>query len=136
MRAPTDYAHLTRSYCPACMGSGVSFGSESTSGVMDNGFSASVLLDFATRAVLLADEMAKTLAEKREAYGTPLASSGEFMKLLYPVDITPEQYQDALTLIRMFDKMCRIANHPEGDPMNEDPWRDICGYAMLALLNR
>ena len=30
-------------------------------------------------------------------------------------------------ITRVFDRMCRIAHHPEADPMNEDPWLDAAG---------
>lgn len=69
--------------------------------------------------------------EKNSAYGNSFAVSGEFLKLLYPNGITPEQYTDALLVVRMFDKMMRIAN--KKDAFGESPYGDLAGYSILGI---
>ena len=74
-------------------------------------------------------ELGKLVAEKNAAYGDSFAKSGEFLRLLYPTGIKPEQYGDALAVVRVFDKLMRIATAK--DAFGESPWRDIAGYGIL-----
>jgi hypothetical protein len=71
------------------------------------------------------------VAVKNAAYGDSFSKSPEFISLLYPDGIQPYQYPDMLTIIRVYDKMMRIATNR--DALGEDPWSDIAGYAILAL---
>jgi hypothetical protein len=66
---------------------------------------------------------------KNQAYGNSFGKSGEFLKLLYPNGIKPEQYKDMLLLVRIFDKQMRIAN--EKKAFEENPYIDIAGYGLL-----
>lgn len=68
--------------------------------------------------------------EKNAAYGDSFQRSGEVMKLLYPDGIKPEQYVDALGIVRVVDKLFRIAHRK--DAFGENPWDDICGYGVVA----
>ncbi len=68
---------------------------------------------------------------KNKAYGSAFDDAGEFLKLLYPRGITPDQYGDALALVRIFDKMKRIATNK--DALGESPYQDIAGYGLLGL---
>lgn len=77
----------------------------------------------------LGQEIGKLVDEKNVAYGDSFNLCGEFLKLLYPDGIQPEQYKDALALVRIFDKQKRIAT--KGGPFEESPYRDIAGYGML-----
>jgi len=77
-------------------------------------------------------EVAKVVKEKNEAYGSAFAKAGEFLKLLYPDGIQPEQYKDALLLVRIFDKQMRIAT--DKDALGENPYQDIQGYGLLGCL--
>lgn len=74
-------------------------------------------------------EIGELVAEKNAAYGDSFARSGEFLKLLYPNGIKPEQYGDALGLVRVFDKQMRIATNKRA--LGESPWRDIAGYGVV-----
>ena len=67
--------------------------------------------------------------EKNKAYGSAFSKAGDFLKLLYPNGITPEQYGDSLLLVRIFDKMVRIAT--DKDAFGESPYGDIAGYGIL-----
>lgn len=68
---------------------------------------------------------------KNKAYGSAFDDAGEFLKLLYPNGITSDQYGDALALVRIFDKMKRIATNK--DALGESPYQDIAGYGLLGL---
>lgn len=68
---------------------------------------------------------------KNKAYGSSFDDAGNFLKLLYPNGIQPSQYGDALALVRIFDKMKRIAT--DRDALGESPYQDITGYGLLGL---
>ena len=71
------------------------------------------------------------VAEKNAAYGDAFAKCGAFLRLLYPDGIRPEQYSDALCLVRMWDKMCRIAT--DRGALGKSPYQDIAGYGLLGM---
>lgn len=77
----------------------------------------------------LGQEIGKLVDEKNKAYGDSFHKCGEFLALLYPDGITPDQYLDALALVRIFDKQMRIASNK--DAFEENPYRDIAGYGIL-----
>lgn len=83
------------------------------------------------RFASLAGETARLVAEKNLAYGDSFAKCGDFLRLLWPDGVPPAQYGDMLALVRMFDKMMRIA-HDE-TAFDEEPKRDMLGYALLML---
>lgn len=76
----------------------------------------------------IAKEIGDLVASKNEAYGSSFDKTGDFLRLLYPEQIRPDQYDDALLMVRMFDKQMRIAN--EKDAFEENPYRDIAGYGI------
>lgn len=78
----------------------------------------------------IAESIAATVAEKNAAYGDSFARSGAVMAVLYPSGIAPGQMADALAVVRVVDKLFRIAT--DRDALGESPWRDIAGYALLA----
>lgn len=80
-----------------------------------------------------AEQIGKLVAEKNAAYGSAFAEAHQVLKALYPEGIKPEQYTDALAVIRVIDKLFRIAN--KKDAFGESPWRDIAGYAILGTAN-
>ena len=59
--------------------------------------------------------------------------SQEIIKVLYPNGIQPKQYRDMLAIVRVIDKLFRIANNK--DAFGESPWRDIAGYSLLGIAN-
>jgi hypothetical protein len=79
----------------------------------------------------VAREVGVLVDQKNKAYGSSFDKTDAFLKLLYPDGIPPKKMADALALVRVFDKMMRIAT--DRDAMGESPWRDIAGYAVLAL---
>lgn len=85
----------------------------------------------------IAQNIGALLNEKQTAYGNAFGEMEKLITVLYPQGIAPYQYKNLLTLVRILDKIFRIANSPDGenDPMNEEPWKDIAGYSILALSN-
>jgi hypothetical protein len=81
--------------------------------------------------VRLGMDIGELLVKKNEKYGNSFAVIDKFFELLYPNGIVPAQYQDALLLARIFDKMMRIAT--DARAFGESPYRDIAGYAILGL---
>lgn len=76
-------------------------------------------------------EIGKLVKEKQKAYGNSFGNSGKILKVLYPKGIPVEKYDDALTIIRVVDKLFRIAM--EKDAFGESPWKDIAGYGILGV---
>jgi len=75
------------------------------------------------------------LVEKKQAaYGDSFGKSGQVMRILYPAGIPLEKLDDALTVVRVVDKLFRIAT--DRDALGESPWRDITGYGLLATARR
>lgn len=79
----------------------------------------------------IAQEIGELVTAKNQAYGNSFAKSEEFMKLLYPNGVQPEQYVDMLLMVRIFDKLSRIATNK--DAFGENPYRDLCGYGLLGI---
>lgn len=79
----------------------------------------------------LGERIGKLLEEKNAAYGNSFDDAGDFLKLLYPNGVQPEQMNDMLCMARIFDKMKRIATNK--DAFGESPYQDIAGYAILGL---
>lgn len=82
----------------------------------------------------IANEIGELVETKNISYGNSFAQAGDFLRLLYPDGITVDKYGDALLLVRIFDKMKRIAT--DKDALGEDPYRDIAGYGILAVWQR
>jgi len=66
--------------------------------------------------------------EKNLQYGDAFNRGGSILEVLYPDGVRPEQYRDMLGVIRVVDKLFRVANGKQGQ---EDPWQDIAGYGLL-----
>ena len=80
----------------------------------------------------LGKEIGELVDQKNAAYGDSFNRSGKILKELYPKGIMPEQYNDMLAMIRIIDKMFRIAT--DKDAFGESPWQDIAGYGILKAL--
>lgn len=84
-----------------------------------------------TRYHDVARSVADLVVSKQAAYGDSFGKSGNVMRELYPNGIRPDQLDDALTVVRVVDKLFRIAT--DRDAFGEDPWRDVLGYSLLAV---
>jgi len=74
-------------------------------------------------------EIGRLLQYKNSAYGDSFAKIPELLKIIYPYDIREEDYENVAIIVRVLDKINRIAAN--NDPQGETPWMDIAGYAML-----
>lgn len=79
----------------------------------------------------VATEIAKLVTDKQLKYGNSFSFSYEIMKVLYPNGMTLEQMKDALVVVRIIDKLFRIAN---GNLGSEDAFSDITGYGLLSVV--
>jgi hypothetical protein len=79
----------------------------------------------------LGEEIGALVETKQAAYGDSFGKSGAIMRILYPEGIPPQQMDDALTVVRVLDKLFRIAT--ARDALGESPWRDVAGYALLSV---
>lgn len=77
------------------------------------------------------EAVGKLVAEKQRAYGNSFGNAHKILSVLYPDGIRPDQYKQVLTMVRIIDKMFRIANQP--DAFGESPYQDIAGYALLGM---
>lgn len=79
-------------------------------------------------------QIGELLDHKRTCYGDTFGTVPKILELLYPKGITTAQYPDVLTVVRMLDKLCRIAT---GNPEDqEDSWQDLAGYSVLMMARR
>lgn len=74
-------------------------------------------------------DLGKMVGEKQLAYGNSYGKAGQVMRILYPDGIRPEQMDDALAVVRVIDKLFRIATNKTA--YGENPWLDIAGYGLL-----
>lgn len=85
-----------------------------------------------SKTAKLALEIARLVDRKQAAYGYSFGKSGDVLAILYPDGIEPEQYGDMLCVVRIIDKLFRIAH--EKDAFGESPYSDICGYSLLGAM--
>jgi hypothetical protein len=79
----------------------------------------------------IGQDIGQLVGEKQAAYGDAVSRTEKILRVLFPSGIPESQFSDALLLIRVVDKLCRIST--DKDALGESPWRDIAGYALLAL---
>jgi hypothetical protein len=82
--------------------------------------------------IAIATEVGKLVTNKQGWYGNSFGHSPEILRILYPNGVSVDQYENFLYVVRMMDKIFRVAN---GDNGNESAFFDICGYALLAIGN-
>ena len=88
--------------------------------------------EFAARTRDLCNDLAELVIKKNKAYGNSYAVVPEIMKLLYPDGVKPDQIENMLLLVRIMDKIKRIVEN--NDPFGENPFTDIAGYGLVALV--
>jgi hypothetical protein len=81
--------------------------------------------------VEIGTEIGELLEKKNAAYGNSFEEAKKILEVLFPNGVQLSQYQDLLTVVRIIDKLFRIAS--DKTAFAEDPWRDIAGYAILSL---
>lgn len=89
-------------------------------------------MEIDSRYSRVGQEIGDLVSEKQKAYGDSFGNAHRVMNALYPNGIFPGQMCDALTIVRIVDKLFRIAN--KKNAFGESPYRDIAGYALLAVV--
>lgn len=79
----------------------------------------------------MAQEVGALVNNKNAAYGNSFHQAGDFLKLLYPNGIPVEAYTNMLCIVRIFDKLKRIAT--DRDALGENPFADLVGYGLLGM---
>ena len=79
-------------------------------------------------------EIGELIKDKNMAYGNSFNETGDILKILYPSGMTCEDYDNVLAITRILDKIFRIAT--EESAFSEEPWKDICGYALLMVCKK
>jgi hypothetical protein len=74
-------------------------------------------------------EIGALVDEKNKAYGDSFHKSGEILKILFPDGVAISQYEDMLYIVRVVDKLFRLAT--DKDAFGENPAKDIAGYSIL-----
>lgn len=82
----------------------------------------------------LACKITSLVSQKQKQYGDSFGKMGPIMAILYPNGIGPDQVDESLTVVRILDKLFRVATN--ADPTGEDPYQDIAGYCLLAIRRR
>lgn len=77
-------------------------------------------------------KLRKLVSLKNKAYGDSIGSSEKIFKLYYPKGIAPEQYADILLVVRILDKLSRIATNKKA--LKENPFEDILGYSIRGCI--
>ncbi len=80
----------------------------------------------------LGKEIGALVGKKQREYGDSFGRSGDVLRILYPNGISHRQYDDALAIVRILDKLFRIATRADSD--EESPFRDIAGYGLLGTM--
>lgn len=76
----------------------------------------------------ISQDIGRLVDEKNSQYGDSINSTAEFLRLLFPEGIPVEAYGDLGVIVRVFDKLKRIANGNQGE---ENAWSDLAGYGIL-----
>jgi hypothetical protein len=84
------------------------------------------------RFVEAGERVGRLVSEKNAAYGDSFARSEEILRVLYPAGVVPAEYRDLLAVVRVVDKLFRVATRKNA--FGESPWKDIAGYGVLGLV--
>ena len=76
-------------------------------------------------------EIGKLVTTKQAAYGDSVGRVGKILAILYPDGIPVTQYAHSMLVVRVLDKLNRIAT--DMDALGESPWADITGYGILGV---
>jgi len=79
----------------------------------------------------LALEVGLVTDRSNTAYGDSTTKAGQLMAILWPNGVPPSRMHEAFIMVRILDKLSRVVT--DKDAFGESPWRDVAGYALLAL---
>lgn len=71
--------------------------------------------------------------EKQRAHGQAFQKIGQITKILYPSGVPVEKLDHFALIVRVLDKLCRIADGNK-EAFGESPWRDVAGYGLLGYV--
>tara|TARA_Y100000310_G_scaffold321950_1_gene380303 strand:- start:2061 stop:2357 length:297 start_codon:yes stop_codon:yes gene_type:complete len=81
--------------------------------------------------VEIGNRIGELVKQKNMAYGDSFSRATDILEVLYPNGVKPHQYRDMLAVIRVIDKLFRLATRKNA--FDESPWNDIAGYALLGI---
>lgn len=89
----------------------------------------------------IAVEIGQFTDMKNEAYGSSVDATYEVMKVFLnkyknadnTYTIPESLLKHILLQVRMIDKQNRVFNSPDGDKLNESPYRDLAGYSLIGV---
>lgn len=99
-------------------------------------------MDKPGRYEALGAEIGALVDQKQRAYGDSFGRAHHVMHELLIDYYDPDRQvyeipkplmEHMLTIVRILDKLFRVVTHPRGDRLGESPYRDIVGYALLAV---
>ena len=77
-------------------------------------------------------DVVSIVKEKNREYGSAFQKVSHILSILFPNGIPTNKYHDVAILVRVLDKVCRIASANDKD-VKKDAWLDIVGYGLLRL---
>lgn len=77
---------------------------------------------------VMGQRIGQLVDRKQREYGDSWGKAAGILRILFPDGIKPEDYHAALGIVRVIDKLSRIANGNQGD---ENAWNDLAGYGLL-----
>ena len=77
-------------------------------------------------------DVVSIVKEKNREYGSAFQKVSHILSILFPNGIPTNKYHDVAILVRVLDKVCRIASANDKD-VKKDAWLDITGYGLLRL---
>ena len=80
----------------------------------------------------VACDVVVVVEEKNREYGSAFQKVSEILNILFPNGIPTNKYHDVAILIRVLDKIYRIASANDKN-VKKDAWLDITGYGLLRL---
>ena len=79
-----------------------------------------------------AKRIGKLVESKNAAYGNSFEVSGDILRILWPNGIPVGSYTDVACVVRIVDKLKRIATNKDFN--GESPYLDISGYGILGAV--
>jgi hypothetical protein len=77
-----------------------------------------------------ARQLGEVVDRKNMRYGNSVERSADILRVLYPDGVPVWAYRDMLLVVRIIDKLGRIANGAR-----QDSYTDIAGYGILGAIN-
>jgi hypothetical protein len=79
-------------------------------------------------------EVGEVTALKSEAYGDSAGTAGAILAILWPDGVPVDRYGDMLLVVRVLDKLLRLAHDPGA--FGESPWLDVAGYGLVGAARK